>query len=412
MLGRLARLQHRYSQAVEYFQKCFDKDINMDDNLEPLEELASMLIETGAYKEALDILPAGPQIDEVLPWVKRLRGKCLLGLGYIRQAARTLIDPTEEKPESSDQQELSDNQFMRNLAQANAYLESSCYSQALDMFNTLLEEHPDSPECLLGSSRALGELGRPEEAINTLEGLVISHPDSINIWRQLGSLYKKQGDITNYRLCRIQIQSMPSASQMGDKISEWIAPALPDCGSPGLGISARALPGEGQLTITGLAGTEAIVNIAWTYLRAEANRLNISTSGNDIHVHVRDLNTETRFSLTSGSLPTLTPSADVQIFGEDIGLAVLMAMASALSGNLPRGVNVVAGRIDLSGNLFSSPSLVVGLTRLLEGGLNYSRIILPRAITVDLDRLPQSIWTSADVVLCSSAAQAITTMNE
>jgi hypothetical protein len=50
---------------------------------------------------------------------------------------------------------------------------------------------------------------------------------------------------------------------------------------------------------------------------------------------------------------------------------------------------------------------VAGLAQLREGGGAWDRLVLPRTMAAELHRLPEEVWTTSDLVLCASAAQAL-----
>lgn len=412
MLGRLARLQRRFDEAIAYFGKCIKTEIGC--SLEPFEEVITLLLELGRYEEALELVPKQVVHLQLAPWMQRLRARALLGLGQIEEAAK--LYSVEEEPSQPEPQKpnAAETTIKEKLAAANALLDHAQYSQALEAFEALNSTYSDPIAGVVGWARCKKALGDAEASIAKLEKLVKEHPENTCVWELLSELYRDKGDTLRYRLSRIQIQAMicetPNALE-----NEWIAPAAPDSGSIGLGISARALKGTGRLTITGVSGAEAPANIAWTYLRAEAERLGVPLpESTDMHIHVRNLGSEPRGLVQSGdaALGLLGDLADIPVCNEDIGLAAFLAMASALSNTPPSGMNVAGGRLDLLGGIYSSPTLAAGLSSLNESGIRWNRVILPRTVTTELDRLPAEIWTTADVFLCANAPQAVRAITE
>ena len=413
MLGRIARLQGQIPEALQHLQSCLQTSL---DSLEPLEELASLLVEQGAYQEALELLPSGPDELELPPWVRRLRARCFLGLGRVEEAARLVAPPRPEPLERAGTAEAPapDRKLRSRLAPAEALLAAGRFQEALEAFSALGPPRRRPPEVRLGMARAAAGLGHWKEAARHLEVLVRERPEDAEAWRLLADAYGHGGPPLRRRLACLQLEAVHLATA-APPIPEWIAPASPESESRGLGVSARALPGEGKLTVTGLPSAEAPARIAWTWRRAEAGNVGLpDPATRDVHVHVRDLDPGLRDTSTPGENPAgwPVPLVEPDAGGEELGLAVLAAVAAALREQAPKGRTVVAGRLDLSGGVHGSAELVVGLARLQEGGLTWDRLVLPRTMAAEIHRLPEELWTSTDLVLCANAAQAVRALEE
>lgn len=411
MLGRIARLQGQIPEALQHLQSCLQTSL---DSLEPLEELVSLLVEQEVYEEALALLPEGPDALEMPPWIRRLRTRCLLGLGRVEEAAR-LVEPRE--PASSARPRKvpgPDSRFRARLDQAQAHLQAGRFQEAHDAYASLGPARRRPPEARLGLAQAATGLGRPKDAVRQLEILVREAPDHAEAWSLLAEAYRQTGSTLRRRLALAQLEAV-RLGPTPQAVHEWLAPAHPQSGVPGLGVSARSLPGEGNLTVTGVSGAEAAAHIAWTWLRAEAVDLGLpDPSRCDVHVHVRALGPIPGATELLEEAPVGWPLAAVEpeICGEDVGLAVLAALAGALELRSPSGRTVVAGRVDLTGAVHGSPTLVAGLAQLWEGGGSWNRLILPRTMAAELHRLPEEIWTTSDMILCANAAQALVHLKE
>ena len=406
MLGRLARLQGQIPEALQHLQSCLQTST---DSLEPLEELASLLVEQGAYQEALELLPPAPEELDLPPWIRRLRARCLLGLGRVDEAAR-LVAPVEPTPAAHPEPTSApDRRLQSRLQEGGELLAARRFQEALDLFASLGSPRKRPPEARLGLARANAGLAHWKEAVRHLEILVREQPAFLEAWRLLAEAYQATGQPLRRRLAQVQMEAV--ALGYGPHLArEWLAPAPQGSGSPGLGVSARALPGEGRLTVTGIDGAEAAAHIAWTWLRAEAISLGLpDPSSRDAHVHVRALGTVPVPSDDEEETPPGWPSAAAapETCGEDAGLAVLAALATALAERSPSGRTVVAGRLDLSGGVHGSATMVAGLARLREAGMDWDRLVAPRTMATELHRLPEEIWTGADLELCANAAQAL-----
>lgn len=411
MLGRIARLQGRIPDALQYLQSCLQ---TTTDNLEPLEELTSLLVEQGAYEEALALLPEGDdELElEVPPWIRRLRARCFLGLGRVDEAARLLAPPEVPRPRR-ETAPRSDPKIRARLAEAEGLLKSGRFQEAMDAFSALGPARKRPLEARRGMARAAGGLGHWKEAARHLEAVVRELPEDAEAWSLLTEAYRRCGQPVRCRLARLQLEAV-ALGPTPPQLQEWIAPASPDSDALGLGVSARSLPGEGRLTVTGVPGAEAAAHIAWTWLRAEAEALGLpAPSSRDVHVHVRELDPGLREPALPGEAPPGWPApGEVDVCGEDLGLAVLAALATALRGRTPTRSIAVAGRVDLNGGVHGSPSLVPGLARLREGGLTWDRLLVPRTMAAEIHRLPEEVWTTADLVLCADATQALQALEE
>lgn len=440
MLGRIAHIQDEYEEAVRWFKQCLD-DSEVFTNA--LEAMTSMLVEIGAYEDAKEIIEAYSANKKAaeMPWLRRLHARCLLGLGDIENAAKILN--TEEEKETPKVQ------ADPRLAQAQELLNQEKYQEALALFQAVKDDDKSqivekfdkktlkkldraaiveidnealvkllqtqaeldaiSAEIETGLAKAEDGLGKTQEATERLEKAVKQYPQSMAIWKQLNKLYKKLNRSLEHRLTKMQIQALMPIDAAEAPADEWIAPALNESELVGLGISARAFPGNGNLTVTGAANNGTTTNIAWALLKAEASAMGIDAdlSRTDIHVHIREIDTETDVYAPAGSLPWSKPQAETSVCNDDIGLAVLLAMAAAVSGKSPKGKCAAGGKLDLQGTLYGSSTLSSSLTRLCSGSIKIDRLILPRSATSDLTLLPEKFWTSSDIIFCANAVQAV-----
>ncbi|WP_337866379.1 endopeptidase La, partial [Ignavibacterium sp.] len=149
-----------------------------------------------------------------------------------------------------------------------------------------------------------------------------------------------------------------------------------------LKVDAAVMNGPGKLTLTGQLGNvmKESAHAALSYLRAHAKELHLNPEffkGKEIHVH-----------LPEGAIPKDGPSA---------GIAMAMAMYSAVSG-IPASNNVaMTGEITLTGSILA----IGGLTeKLLAAKRNeIETILIPKENEIDLKEIPNAVKEGVKIVL-------------
>jgi len=139
-------------------------------------------------------------------------------------------------------------------------------------------------------------------------------------------------------------------------------------------IEATCMKGGGKLTVTGQLGDvmRESAQIAYSYTRSKAGQLGFDPSlfdRTDIHVHV-----------PAGAIPKDGPSA---------GVAILMAMASLLSGRPVRGDVGMTGEVTLRGRMMPVGGIKMKVLAAHRAGL--TTVILPKRNEQDLEELPEDV---------------------
>jgi len=139
-------------------------------------------------------------------------------------------------------------------------------------------------------------------------------------------------------------------------------------------IEATCMKGGGKLTITGQLGDvmRESAQIAYSYTRSKAGQLGFDPSlfdRTDIHVHV-----------PAGAIPKDGPSA---------GVAILMAMASLLSGRPVRSDVGMTGEATLRGRMLPVGGIKMKVLAAHRAGL--TTVILPKRNEQDLEELPEDV---------------------
>jgi Tfp pilus assembly protein PilF len=137
-----------------------------------------------AFKKALELNPYYADVRNDLGMALVLAGKRQEGRAEFLAAYN---DPTNPTPEIS----------ARNLGQA--YFEDKNYAEAANWFRSSLNRNKAYPDAYLGLGDAFQALGRPEDAITTLETGVREAPTSAAVLVALGEAYLRAGRAADAR---------------------------------------------------------------------------------------------------------------------------------------------------------------------------------------------------------------------
>jgi ATP-dependent Lon protease len=155
-------------------------------------------------------------------------------------------------------------------------------------------------------------------------------------------------------------------------------------------VEVLVMPGRGELLVTGQAGEvlQESARAALSWVRAHAARLGISADfveRMDIHVH-----------LPEGALPKEGPSA---------GLALVVALVSALSARPVRSDLALTGEITLRGRVLPVGDLRQKALAVQRAGLR--ELVAPAANQVEASRLPASVARRLTVHWVETIEQAL-----
>lgn len=139
-------------------------------------------------------------------------------------------------------------------------------------------------------------------------------------------------------------------------------------------IEALRMPGTGKLTVTGQLGEvmRESVDAAFSFVRSRAETLGISDSGfrdTDVHLH-----------FPAGAIPKDGPSA---------GIAVTLALSSALSGRPVRRDLALTGEVTLRGKVLEVGGVKEKVLAAYRSGLR--EVILPRENEKDVRDVPEEV---------------------
>ena len=155
-------------------------------------------------------------------------------------------------------------------------------------------------------------------------------------------------------------------------------------------VEAALTPGKGELRLTGQLGEvmKESAAAALSYLKAHHQSLNIPPSlfeRSDIHVHV-----------PAGAQPKEGPSA---------GITVLVAMASALTGQLVRDDIAMTGEITLRGRVLPIGGLKEKVLAAHRAGIR--RVIAPARNEADLADIPADLLEEMAIVMVDSIGEVL-----
>ena len=166
----------------------------------------------------------------------------------------------------------------------------------------------------------------------------------------------------------------PDDATLDDKVGVAAGLAYTTVGGEVLEVEASAVTGRGKLQLTGTLGDvmKESANAALTYIRARAAALGIERDFHrtrDIHVHI-----------AAGATPKDGPSA---------GIAIAMAVASALTGVAIRGDVAMTGEITLRGRVLAIGGLKEKAVAAHRNGI--AHIIIPHGNIRDLEEIPADV---------------------
>jgi len=168
---------------------------------------------------------------------------------------------------------------------------------------------------------------------------------------------------------RVHPERAAGADQVGVATGMFYTPVGGDI----LFVEAQAMPGKGELVLTGQLGDvmKESARAAWSYARAHADRLGIHSDAfaRDLHVHV-----------PAGAIPKDGPSA---------GVTMASAIVSVLSGRPVRHDLAMTGEITLTGRVLPIGGVKEKVLGAVRAGIG--AILLPRENEADLEDLPADV---------------------
>jgi ATP-dependent Lon protease len=155
-------------------------------------------------------------------------------------------------------------------------------------------------------------------------------------------------------------------------------------------VESMRMPGKGMVHLTGQMGEvmKESAAAAFTYLRARALKLSLDAdflSKIDVHVH-----------LPQGGIPKDGPSA---------GIAILVSLASMLTGIKVRPDVAMTGEVTLRGNVLRIGGVKDKILAAHRAGIKH--VIMPKLNAPDLDEVPKEIRGALQIHLVSHVDEAL-----
>jgi ATP-dependent Lon protease len=173
-----------------------------------------------------------------------------------------------------------------------------------------------------------------------------------------------------------------------DEVGVATGLAWTEIGGDILFVEATTMPGKGQLTLTGQLGQvmKESAQAAMSYCRANAEKLGIDTdlSKLDAHVHVPE-----------GAVPKDGPSA---------GVAMTVALVSALTGRPVKRAVAMTGEITLRGRVLPVGGIKEKVLAAHRAGVR--QVILPAENKKDLSKVPENIRKELEFVFVARISEA------
>ncbi|NUQ19881.1 MAG: endopeptidase La [Gemmatimonadaceae bacterium] len=163
-------------------------------------------------------------------------------------------------------------------------------------------------------------------------------------------------------------------TSLDDKVGVACGLAYTTAGGETLEIEVTVLPGRGKLALTGTLGDvmKESASAAMSYVRSRAAALGIDREFHrtrDIHIHI-----------PAGATPKDGPSA---------GIAIAIAVASALTGIPVRGDVAMTGEVTLRGRVLAIGGLKEKAVAAHRCGIRH--VIIPHGNARELDELPEEV---------------------
>ena len=161
-------------------------------------------------------------------------------------------------------------------------------------------------------------------------------------------------------------------------------------GGETLNIETGVVPGQGNLSLTGMMGDvmQESAKTGISYIRSIADSLGVEEDfykNKDIHIHIPE-----------GAVPKDGPSA---------GVTMAVALISTLTGRAARKDVAMTGEITLRGRVMPVGGIREKVLAAHRGGIK--KVLLPRDCEKDLDEIPEKVRKQMNFVLIDNVMDAV-----
>ena len=239
-------------------------------NMQISEDLSRVIMKcmekdkTYRFQSALDLLYALKEIERGIPAIERIKPArkpvtsreitvsfsvrrflipvaALLGVVIIGGGIwYFVLRPESSKPTLSSPVPTKET----TLAAAHEFLEDKDYSEALDLFNSVLELDPEDPDVRFNKATILKEQGKTEEALQEFEKVIVLDEEDPRSYKQLGEIFEQKKDFEKgvfYYKKYIALASLSESADTGEvakRVTEMEARLRPEGGEEAQGVTA------------------------------------------------------------------------------------------------------------------------------------------------------------------------------
>ena len=239
-------------------------------NMQISEDLSRVIMKcmekdkTHRFQSALDLLYALKEIERGIPAIERIKPArkpvtsreitvsfsvrrflipvaALLGVVIIGGGIwYFVLRPESSKPTLSSPVPTKEH----TLAAAHEFLEDKDYSEALALFNSVLELDPEDPDVRFNKATILKEQGKTEEALQEFEKVIVLDEEDPRSYKQLGEIFEQKKDFEKgvfYYKKYIALASLSESADAGEvakRVTEMEARLRPEGGEEAQGVTA------------------------------------------------------------------------------------------------------------------------------------------------------------------------------
>ena len=249
-----------------------------------------------------------------------------------------------------------------------------------------------------------GQLELTEAALEDVVSSYTREAGVRNLERELGSIARKSarkiaaGDVESVRVDVDDLRDLlgqpkvhPEKKVEEDTVGVSMGMYYTPVGGDIMRVECSVMEGRDGLVLTGQLGDvmKESAQAALTYARSNAEALGIGEKmlkDQQIHIHV-----------PAGAVPKEGPSA---------GIAMAIAMISALSGRLVASDLAMTGELTLTGRVMAIGGVKEKVLGALRAGI--SRVVLPKDNEGDVAELPESVQEALDFVYAETLDDVMT----